>query len=155
MAGIAAAGDLAPDFSLPSPSGEVGLAALRGRKVVVVFYPKADTPGCTREAVDFNRLHKNFEASGAAIVGVSADSVDAQEKFATKHGIRFALTSDPEHRAIAAYGVWAEKQMYGRKFMGIVRSTFLIDEDGRIAKVWRNVRVPGHAEEVLAAVRDL
>lgn len=153
MAGRPEVGDMAPGFSLPTPAGEVSLASYRGRKVVLYFYPRADTPGCTQEAVDFNRLREDFEAAGTAIIGISADTVRAQEKFGSKYGLRFSLASDPEHQMLNAYGVWAEKSMYGRKFMGIVRSTFLVDRGGRIAKVWRNVRVPGHAEEVLAAAR--
>jgi peroxiredoxin Q/BCP len=156
MAGHPGAGDPAPDFNLAGADGAtVTLAALRGRKTVLYFYPRPDTPGCTREALDFNRLAPAFAKAGAVIVGVSADSPKATDKFRAKHGLSFALGNDPEHRALQAYGVWAEKSLYGRKFMGIVRTTFLIDADGRIAKVWRNVRVPGHAEAVPVAAKAL
>jgi peroxiredoxin Q/BCP len=156
MAGPLGPGDRAPDFSLPATGGNaVSLAALRGQTVVLYFYPRPDTPGCTQEALDFNRLAPAFAKAGAAIVGVSADSQKATDKFGAKHGLSFALANDPTHEALEAYGVWAEKSMYGRKFMGIVRSTFLIGADGRIAEVWRNVRVPGHAQAVLEAAKAL
>ena len=148
--------DPAPDFSLPSgPDGTQSLAALRGRKVILYFYPRADTPGCTREAMDFSRLRKAFAAAGTEVIGISADPEAALEKFRKKHGLSVTLAADPELETLKAYGVWSEKNMYGRKFMGIVRTTFLIDADGRIAQVWRNVRVPGHAEQVLAAAKSL
>jgi len=156
MSWTAAPGDMAPDFTLQTDDGgSLSLSGLRGRKAVLYFYPKADTPGCTQESMDFNRLRPDFESSGVAIVGVSADPVEAQEKFRAKYGLAFPLASDTGHEMLEAYGVWAEKSMYGRKFMGIVRSTFLIGADGRIARVWRNVKVPGHAEEVLVAAKDL
>lgn len=156
MAGTLGPGDSAPDFNLPAgPTGSLSLAALRGRKVVLYFYPRADTPGCTQEAMDFNRLRKAFAAAGTEIVGVSADPEKAVEKFRRKHDLGIVLVTDPGLDVLRAYGVWAEKSMYGRKFMGIVRTTFLIDADGRIAQVWRNVRVPGHAEAVLAAAKAL
>jgi len=156
MAGSLSPGDQAPDFSLASGEGAaISLAALRGQTVVLYFYPRPDTPGCTQEALDFNRLAPAFKKAGAAIVGVSADSQKATDKFRTKHGLSFALGNDPNHDTLEAYGVWAEKSMYGRTFMGIVRSTFLIDADGRIAEVWRNVRVPGHARAVLNAAKAL
>lgn len=156
MAGTLNLGDPAPDFSLSIQSGSsLSLAALRGRTVVLYFYPRADTPGCTQEAMDFSRLRKDFAAAGTEVVGVSADPVAALEKFRKKHGLSITLATDPELDTLKAYGVWAEKNMYGRKFMGIARTTFLIDAHGRIAQVWRNVRVPGHAEEVLAAARAL
>jgi peroxiredoxin Q/BCP len=149
-------GELAPDFTLPADHGaSVALKGLRGRKVVVYFYPKADTPGCTTEAMDFSRLKPEFEANGTFVAGVSADPVKAQEKFKAKYGLVIPLASDPGHEMLNAYGVWAEKSMYGRKYMGIERSTFLIAPDGRIARVWRKVKVPGHAEEVLAAAKAL
>jgi peroxiredoxin Q/BCP len=149
-------GMMAPDFELPSSRGSLSLAFLRGRKVVLYFFPRAETPGCTRETIDFNRLRPEFEKHGVSIVGVSADPLKVQEKFGAKHQVAFPLaTVDSQHGTLEAYGVWAEKRMYGRKFMGIVRTTFLIDAKGRIAKVWRNVRVPGHADEVLAAVRSM
>lgn len=149
-------GDRAPDFNLASGDGAaVSLAALRGQTVVLYFYPRPDTPGCTQEALDFNRLAPAFKKTGAVIVGVSADSQKATDKFRTKHGLSFTLANDPNHEALKAYGVWDEKSMYGRKFMGIVRSTFLIEANGRIAQVWRNVRVAGHAEAVLEAVKAI
>jgi peroxiredoxin Q/BCP len=156
MAEALGPGDRAPDFSLGSGDrAVVTLTALRGQKVVLYFYPRPDTPGCTQEALDFNRLSPAFARAGAVIVGVSADSQTATDKFKSKHNLSFALANDPDHQALTAYGVWAEKSMYGRKFMGIVRSTFLIDVDGRIVQVWRNVRVPGHAEVVLNAAKAL
>ena len=156
MTGTLGPGDLAPDFSLPAgPAGSLSLAALRGRKVVIYFYPRADTPGCTQEAMDFNRLRKAFAGAGTEVVGVSADTEQAVEKFRKKHKLAIALATDPGLDTLHAYGVWSEKRLYGRKFMGIVRSTFLIDAKGRIAQVRRNVRVPGHAEAVLAAAKAL
>jgi peroxiredoxin Q/BCP len=147
---------LAPDFTLPADHGaSVALRGLRGRKVVVYFYPKADTPGCTAEAKDFSRLKPDFEASGTVVVGVSADPVKAQEKFKAKYELAIPLASDHGHEMLNAYGVWTEKSMYGRKYMGIERTTFLIGPDGRIARVWRKVKVPGHAAEVLAAAKAL
>ena len=148
MGSRAEQGELAPDFTLPADHrASVALKGLRGRKVVVYFYPKADTPGCTTEAMDFSRLKPEFEANGTFVAGVSADPVKAQEKFKAKYGLVIPLASDPGH--------WTEKSMYGRKYMGIERSTFLIGRDGRIARVWRKVKVPGHAEEVLAAAKAL
>lgn len=149
-------GTAAPDFSLPvDGGGMVSLAALKGRNVVVYFYPKADTPGCTRESMDFSRLKAEFERAGATVIGVSADAISAQDKFKAKHGLTVPLASDPERTMIERYGVWVEKNMYGRQFMGIERATFLIDAEGVIRKVWRKVSVEGHAEEVLAAVKAL
>lgn len=156
MTGSLNPGDLAPDFSLSAGTGgSLSLAALRGRKVVLYFYPRADTPGCTQEAMDFSRLRKAFAAAGTEVIGVSADPEAALEKFRKKHGLSLTLAADPELETLKAYGVWGEKNMYGRKFMGIARTTFLIDAHGRIAQVWRNVRVPGHAEKVLAAAKSL
>lgn len=149
-------GTPAPDFSLPADGGAtISLAALKGRKVVLYFYPKADTPGCTKESMDFSRLKGKFEQAGAAIIGVSADAVAAQDKFKAKHGLTIPLASDPDRDMIERYGVWVEKSMYGKQFMGIERTTFLIDANGVIRKVWRKVKVEGHAEEVLAAVKAL
>ena len=156
MAGILAAGMEAPDFSLPKDGGgKISLKALKGRKVVVYFYPRADTPGCKREAIAFNRLKREFEEAGTVILGVSADPVPAQEKFKAKYGLGFPLASDESRAMLAAYGVWNEKSMYGRMFMGVVRATYLIDREGRIAKVWPKVKVDGHAEDVLQAARQL
>lgn len=148
-------GTMAPAFTLPCDGGgKVSLAEFRGRKLVLFFYPKASTPGCTREAQAFTALADDFAAAGAAIVGVSADPVKAQEKFKTKFDLSVPLASDERHTMLEAYGVWGKKSMYGRTFEGIVRTTVLIDAKGRILRVWRNVKVPGHAEEVLAAVKE-
>ena len=147
-------GGRAPAFNLPrNGGGNVSLADHAGKKLVLFFYPRADTPGCTREAIDFTRLESAFADEGAAVLGISADTVKAQESFSAKHQLSVPLISDEQHRMLEAYGAWGEKSMYGRNFMGIIRTTFLIGADGRIAKIWRNVRVDGHAEEVLATVR--
>jgi peroxiredoxin Q/BCP len=156
MAGLLALGAKVPDFTLPrEDGGTVRLRELRGRKVVLVFYPRADTPGCTREAVAFNRLRREFERSGTVLLGISADSVAAQAKFAKKHSLAFPLLSDESKSALQALGVWKKKHLYGRTFMGIERTTYLIDQEGRVARVWPRVRVEGHAEEVLAAAKAL
>jgi thioredoxin-dependent peroxiredoxin len=149
-------GDVAPKFELPSDEGrKTGLAEFKGKKLVLYFYPKADTTGCTREANDFNALLPEFAAAGTAVLGVSPDPVKALAKFKSKYGLAFPLVGDEAHAMLQAYGVWAEKSMYGRNFMGVERTTFLIGKDGRIAKAWRKVRVDGHAEEVLAAAKAL
>ena len=149
-------GAIAPPFSLPRDGGgSVSLADYAGKKLVLFFYPRADTPGCTREAIDFTRLESAFADEGAAVLGISADTVKAQESFRNKHQLSVPLISDEQHEMLEAYGAWGEKSMYGRNFMGIIRTTVLIGADGRIAKIWRNVRVDGHADEVLAAVRTL
>ena len=149
-------GAMAPSFSLPRDGGgSVSLADYAGKKLVLFFYPRADTPGCTREAIDFTRLDSTFADEGAAVLGISADTVKAQESFRTKHQLSVPLISDEQHEMLEAYGAWGEKSMYGRNFMGIIRTTVLIGTDGRIAKIWRNVRVDGHADEVLDAVRAL
>jgi len=146
----------APAFTLPRDGGgSVSLGDFAGRKLVLYFYPRADTPGCTKEAIDFSRLKSAFTKAGTEVLGVSADPVPAQDKFKTKHKLSIALASDEKHRMIEAYGVWQEKSMYGRKFMGIVRATFLIGPDQRVAKIWPKVSVAGHAEEVLAAAQAL
>lgn len=151
-----APGAKAPSFTLPRDGGgSVSLADFAGRTVVLYFYPRADTPGCTKEAIDFSRLKGAFAKADAEVLGVSADPVPAQDKFKAKHKLAIALASDEKHRMLEAYGVWQEKSMYGRKFMGIARMTFLIDADQRIARVWPKVSVAGHAEEVLAAVEAL
>lgn len=148
-------GEAAPAFTLPRDGGgQVSLADFRGRKLVLYFYPKADTSGCTREALDFSALAKKFAAADTAVLGVSADPVAALDRFKKKHGLAIPLASDEPHATLEAYGAWGEKSMYGRKFMGVLRSTYLIDAKGRILRVWRNVKVPGHAEAVLAAARD-
>jgi thioredoxin-dependent peroxiredoxin len=146
----------APAFSLPRDGGgTVSLADFAGRKLVLYFYPRADTSGCTKEAIDFSRLRGEFGRADTEIVGVSADPVPALDKFKAKYQLAIALASDEKHRMLEAYGVWQEKSLYGRKFLGIVRTTFLIGPDGRIAKVWPRVSVDGHAAEVLAAAKAL
>lgn len=148
-------GDPAPDFTLPANGGgNVTLSDLLPRKVVLYFYPKDDTPGCTTEALDFTRLAREFEEAGAVVVGISKDSVARHDKFAAKHGLNVILASDEENDTCERYGVWVEKNMYGRKYMGIERTTFLIGGDGRILRVWPKVKVKGHAEDVLKAVRE-
>jgi len=147
---------MAPSFTLPRDGGSsVSLQDFAGKKLVLFFYPRANTPGCTREAIDFTRLANDFAASGTAILGVSADALKAQESFRDKHKLAVPLISDERHEMLEAYGAWGEKSLYGRKFLGIIRTTVLIDAKGHIAKVWRNVRVDGHAEEVLAFSRTL
>ncbi|MGB2200807.1 MAG: thioredoxin-dependent thiol peroxidase [Pseudooceanicola atlanticus] len=151
-----ATGDTAPDFTLPQDGGDpVTLSDLRPAPVVLFFYPKDDTPGCTTENKDFTAMGAEFEAAGAKILGVSKDSVEKHAKFRTKHDLATTLLSDAEGDVCERYGVWGEKKMYGKTFMGITRATFLIDGEGRIAKVWPKVKVAGHAEEVLEAVKAL
>ncbi len=149
-------GSKAPAFSLKRDGGgTLSLADLKGRKLVIYFYPKADTPGCTREAIDFSRLKKEFAKADTEVVGVSADPVEAQDRFKKKHGLSVALGSDPEHKMLTAYEAWGKKSMYGRTFMGVIRMTYLIDAKARIAQVWPKVRVEGHAEDALAAAKAL
>jgi len=149
-------GAKAPAFRLPRDGGGmVALTDYPGQKLVLFFYPRADTPGCTREAVDFTRLTSAFAESGTAILGVSADPPKAQEAFRDKHQLSVPLISDEKHQILEAYGVWGEKSMYGKTFKGILRTTVLIGDDRRILKIWRRVKVDGHADEVLAAVRSL
>lgn len=149
-------GSRAPGFALMrAGGGEVSLADFAGRKLVLYFYPRADTEGCTREALDFSALRQAFAGAGAAILGVSADPVAKLDAFKRKHKLSVDLATDESHAAIEAYGVWVEKSLYGRRFMGIERATFLIGGDGRIAAVWHKVKVRGHAEQVLAAVKAL
>ena len=151
-----AEGTKAPAFRLPRDGGEtVSLADYSGRKLVLFFYPRADTPGCTKEAIDFTRLAAAFAESETAILGVSADPLKAQEAFRDRHQLSVPLVSDETHVMLESYGVWGEKSMYGRTFQGILRTTVLIGADGRIAKMWRNVKVDGHADDVLAAARAL
>ncbi len=153
---IPAKGDPAPDFELPLGDGSNWrLSDRRGKLVVLYFYPKDDTSGCTVEAMDFTRLADDFTAAGAEVVGISPDSAKKHSKFASKHGLTHSLAADEQRTAIEAYGVWGEKSMYGRKYMGVLRTTFLLDGAGRIAEVWENVKVPGHAESVLTAARAL
>jgi peroxiredoxin Q/BCP len=149
-------GEMAPAFDLVADGGgRLRLADLRGRKVVVYFYPKDDTSGCTKEAIDFNVLRNDFEAADTSVIGVSADSVKSHDRFKEKHGLELRLASDPEKTTLGAYGVWVEKSMYGRKYMGIERTTVLIDRMGKIAAVWSKVKVPGHAQAVLEAAKAL
>jgi peroxiredoxin Q/BCP len=149
-------GDKAPDFELPTDGGEtLELSRLRGKPAVLYFYPKDDTSGCTAEAKDFTRLAPDFRKAGVEVIGVSPDSVESHAKFRKKYDLAVRLAADADKAVASAYGVWVEKSMYGRKYMGVERSTFLIDGKGRIAKSWRKVKVPGHAEEVLAAAKAL
>ena len=146
----------APPFTLPATGGEpVRLEDLRGRKVVVYFYPKDDTSGCTRQAQEFQALKAEFTASGTELIGVSADSVASHDKFRTKYGLEFTLAADEDRSVLESYGVWVDKSMYGRTYKGIERTTVLIDRDGTVARIWPKVKVPGHAHEVLAAARAL
>ena len=155
MTDILRPGDAAPTFVLPSPEGEVGLSDFDGRSVVLYFYPRDDTPGCTTEAKDFSAMAAEFDAAGAKVLGVSKDTVADHERFAAKHDLGVTLLSDAQGQVSEAYGVWVEKNMYGRKSMGIERATFLIDGKGTVRELWRKVKVPGHAEAVLAAARAL
>jgi peroxiredoxin Q/BCP len=149
-------GSRAPAFTLDRDGGgSVSLKDFKGGKLVVYFYPKADTPGCTREAIDFSRLRSQFAKAGTAVLGVSADPVEKQDKFKRKHKLAIPLASDPAHEMLTAYGAWGKKSLYGRSFMGVIRKTVLIDKNGRIAQVWPKVKVDGHAEEVLAAAKEL
>ena len=149
-------GDKAPDFELPTDGGEtLELSRLKGKPAVLYFYPKDDTSGCTAEAKDFTRLAPDFRKAGVEVIGVSPDSVESHAKFRKKYDLAVRLAADADKTVASAYGVWVEKSMYGRKYMGVERSTFLIDGKGRIAKSWRKVKVPGHAEEVLAAAKAL
>src|SRR5476649_348489 len=148
------AGSKAPAFSLQRDGGTtVSLKDFKGRNLVLYFYPKADTPGCTLEAITFSKLRGAFAKAGTDILGVSADPVAAQDKFKSKHKLTVALGSDESKEMLGAYGAWGEKSMYGLKFIGVIRKTFLIGADGHILKIWPKVRVKGHAEEVLEAVR--
>lgn len=149
-------GAQAPDFTLTDDTGgTLRLADLKGRKIVLYFYPKDDTPGCTKEAIGFSCLKDQFEAANTVVIGVSKDTTASHAKFRTKHDLTIALGSDPDGTVIQAYGAWVEKSMYGKKYMGIDRATFLIDGHGTIAQAWRSVKVPGHAEAVLKAAQAL
>ena len=148
-------GDAAPDFSLAGDTGPISLSDFAGKKLVLYFYPKDDTPGCTTEGKDFSAHSASFAAADTAIVGVSRDSVAAHAKFRAKHGLTVGLGADDAGAVTEAYGVWVEKNMYGKKYMGIERATFLIGRDGRIVGVWRKVKVAGHAAGVLAAAQPL
>jgi peroxiredoxin Q/BCP len=150
------AGDPAPDFDMATDGGgRVSLAGLRGKAVVLYFYPKDDTSGCTNEAKGFTEAAGDFAKAGAVVVGVSKDSVKSHDKFKAKYELNLTLGSDPEGAVLEAFGVWVKKSMYGREYMGIERATFLIGPDGKIARVWRKVRVPGHTADVLTAAKGL
>ena len=154
MAGKVTVGSKAPSFTLPSDGGgAVSLSDFKGQKLVLFFYPKADTPGCTQEAIEFSKLRGAFAKAGTAILGVSADPVRKQDKFKAKHGLTVTLGCDETHGMLEAYGVWAEKSLYGRKYMGILRNTYLIGPDGKVTQVWEKVKVARHAAEVLEAAR--
>ena len=156
MASELVAGSKAPVFSLQRDGGtKVSLKDFKGRNLVLYFYPKAGTPGCTMEAIAFSGLRAAFAKASTEILGVSADPVKAQDKFVSKHKLKIALASDETKKVLEAYGAWGEKSMYGRKYMGVFRKTFLIDGQGRIVRVWPKVSVPGHAEEVLEAAKTL
>jgi peroxiredoxin Q/BCP len=149
-------GDKAPAFTLPRDGGDtVKLSQFKGKTVVVYFYPKDDTSGCTKEAVGFSEMIGAFREAGAEVIGISPDSVKSHDKFRDKHELKVILLADEEKQAIEAYGVWAEKKMYGKSYMGVERSTFLIGPDGKIKRAWRGVKVPGHVDEVLEAVKSL
>lgn len=149
-------GDPAPDFTLETDSGgSISLSGLKGKKVVVYFYPKDDTSGCTAEAIAFTALKAEFAAANTVIVGMSPDTAAKHDKFKAKHDLDVVLAADPDKTTLEAYGVWVEKSMYGRTYMGVERSTFLIDKKGKIARAWRKVKVNGHTEEVLEALKAL
>lgn len=149
-------GDSAPDFELEGDGGsKISLSALRGSPVVVYFYPKDDTPGCTKEAIAFSALEPEFAKLGAKIIGISPDTAAKHDKFKAKHDLTVRLAADPDKIACEAFGVWVEKSMYGKKYMGVERSTFLVNADGKLAQIWRKVKVAGHAEAVLDAVQAL
>ena len=149
-------GDAAPAFSLPTDGGRtISLAGLKGKNVCLYFYPKDDTSGCTKEAIAFNGLRADFAAANTTIIGLSADSVASHDKFKKKYDLGFTLASDEAKAVLEAYGVWVEKSMYGKKYMGIERTTVLIDKAAKVAAIWNKVKVDGHAEEVLAAARSL
>ena len=149
-------GEAAPDFTMPTDGGgSVSLSALKGKPVILYFYPKDDTPGCTKEACGFRDALPDFSGADATVIGVSKDSVAKHEKFKTKHELNFTLASDEGGDVCERYGTWVAKSMYGKKYMGIDRATFLIDASGKVARVWRKVKVPGHVDEVLGAVKAL
>lgn len=154
MSATIAEADKAPAFKLATEAGEfLTLASLKGKKIVLYFYPKDDTSGCTKEAIAFSGLRKEFDSAGAVILGVSPDSVESHDKFSKKYKLDLTLLSDETKEMLEAYGVWVEKSMYGRKYMGVERTTVLIDEKGKVARVWNKVKVDGHAEEVLEVVK--
>lgn len=146
-------GQEVPDFTLPASTGrEISLSEYRGRKVLLYFYPKDSTPACTQEACDFRDAHDTLSAHGAVVLGISTDSIASHGKFSTKHSLPFPLLSDEEHKVSELFGVWQQKKLYGKEFMGIVRSTFLIDEDGILRAEWRKVRVKGHVDAALEQI---
>ena len=149
------AGDKAPNFKLESDQGPVSRASLKGKPYLIYFYPKDDTSGCTKEAIDFSAAAKKFEKLGIPILGVSKDSLASHEKFKAKHKLKIPLGSDPETKMALDWGVWVEKSLYGRKYMGMERATFLVDAKGLITRAWHNVKVPGHVEAVLDAANAL
>jgi peroxiredoxin Q/BCP len=156
MSANIAVGDKAPGFRLPHDGGgHVSLSDFKGQKLVLYFYPKANTSGCTLEAKDFTRLAAAFARADTAILGVSADPIPKQQKFKAKQALSIMLASDETHEVLKAYGVWSKKSMFGHSYMGILRNTYLIGPDGRVARVWEKVKVPGHAEDVLAAAKAL
>lgn len=149
-------GDEAPDFRLPrNGGGDISLSDLKGKAVVLYFYPKDDTSGCTAEAIDFSALGAQFEAANTVVIGISPDSVKSHDKFAAKHSLTVMLAADEDKSALEAYGVWKEKSMYGKKYMGVERTTILISPDGKVAKIWSKVKVPGHAQAVLDEAKAL
>ena len=153
MSGSLEVGSKAPKFSCAADAGrQISLADYKGKKLIIYFYPKDDTPGCTTESIEFTAKMDAFAAANTEIIGVSADSVEKHEKFKTKHALGVTLLSDPDQKMLDAYGVWVEKNMYGKKYMGIERATFLIGEDAKILQIWRKVRVKGHVDAVLEAV---
>jgi peroxiredoxin Q/BCP len=154
MAATLKEGDRAPDFTLPTDGGgKFKLSARRGTPVVLYFYPKDDTSGCTKEAINFTEMKPDFDEMDTLIVGISPDDEDSHDKFKAKYGLGIILAADAEKKVASAYGVWVEKSMYGKKYMGVDRSTFLVDRNGMIARIWRNVKVPGHVDEVLESAR--
>jgi peroxiredoxin Q/BCP len=156
MSNHLAVGDRAPAFALASDEGgEISSAALKGKPYVLYFYPKDDTSGCTKEAIGFSEAARKFAAQGVAVIGVSKDTVQSHAKFRTKYGLKLRLGSDPEKKTAEDYGVWIEKKLYGRAYMGMDRATFLVDDKGIIRQVWRKVKVPGHVEAVLQAAKAL
>ncbi len=149
-------GDKAPKFRLATDGcGDVSSAAFKGKPYVLYFYPKDDTAGCTREAIGFSDARKKFDALGVSLVGISKDSVASHDKFKAKHKLKITLAADPDQKTIEDFGVWVEKSLYGRKYMGVERATFLVDAKGAIHSIWRKVKVPGHVEAVLAAAKTL
>jgi len=151
-----AEGDKAPGFNLPvDGGGSIKLSDLKGRTVILYFYPNDDTPGCTTEAIDFTSALPEFEAAGATVIGISPNTIESHQKFKAKHKLGIILAADPDHKVLEAYGAWGEKMMYGRKMIGVIRSTVMVGPDGRVARIWPKVRVNGHVDKVLEAVKEL